>query len=59
MKKVQTLASLSSIFIILVATFSCKMTQPPEIDYGPISMVYELPVVSGNIYFVAPDGNPD
>jgi parallel beta-helix repeat protein len=65
MKKNFPLARLIPAFILALGVVAC---QPPQtvkeeegenIVFGPIEQVYELPDVSGIIYYVAPDGDAD
>ena len=49
-------------FINLMVVFpvfliTSALAQPSGGPYGPIQQTYELPVVTGKIYFVSPDGN--
>ncbi|TVR70019.1 MAG: right-handed parallel beta-helix repeat-containing protein [Marinilabiliales bacterium] len=60
MKPASTITSqLMALLTILIVFGSCS--QPPEtapeVVYGPIAQTYELPDVTGTIYFVAPDGD--
>ncbi len=43
------------IFLVGTAMLSA---QPSGGPYGPVHKMYDLPDVSGEIYYVAPDGNP-
>jgi parallel beta-helix repeat protein len=43
--------------VLLVSGFIFADAQPSGGPYGPINQAYVLPVGSGKIYFVAPDGN--
>jgi parallel beta-helix repeat protein len=44
--------------LLVVLGFIFTYAQPSGGPYGPINQTYELPVVTGKIYYVAPDGNP-
>ena len=46
---------------LLAVLNSCNMQHEEVSDnpYGPIDQVYELPKVSGSIYYVSPDGNAE
>lgn len=50
--------AMSSVFILALACFTPAFAQPSGGPYGPVPQKYELPVVPGTTYFVAPDGNP-
>lgn len=59
MRKNQTFFKFLSLMVLATSLFSCapKPAPTPEvITYGPIKQVYELPVVKGTIYYVAPEG---
>lgn len=43
--------------VILMFSLFCTNAQPSGGPYGPTQLFYELPKVSGTIYYVAPDGN--
>ena len=47
---------LAFVFIFLLFVFK-SMAQPSGGPYGPQHKTYELPKVSGTIYYIAPDGN--
>lgn len=61
MKTKQLLITKLSGLLLATALFACtqKAPEPEKIVYGPIKQVYELPVVKGTIYYVAPDGNAE
>ncbi|TCO09589.1 right-handed parallel beta-helix repeat-containing protein [Natronoflexus pectinivorans] len=62
MKTILTKISRLLFLIIPAALISCgepEVKETKQIHYGPIDTVYELPDVSGTIYFVSPDGNPE
>ena len=42
-----------------VVNFLCAHAQPSGGPYGPIQQTYELPDITGTIYYVAPDGNAE
>jgi parallel beta-helix repeat protein len=44
---------------ISVFLFNAVMAQPSGGPYGPVQKKYELPEVSGTIYYVSPDGKED
>ncbi len=46
-------------FILLVAALLNSVAQPSGGPYGPIRQNYELPKVTGKVYFVAPDGKAE
>ncbi len=48
-------------FVLLLLIFSSLpvAAQPSGGPYGPMQLKYELPKVSGRIYYVAPDGKAD
>jgi parallel beta-helix repeat protein len=46
------------LFLIIFGSFSLK-AKPSGGPYGPIRQTYELPEVTGKIYYVAPDGKAD
>jgi parallel beta-helix repeat protein len=45
--------------ILLVSLVLSANAQPSGGPYGPIKQTYELPKVTGKIYYVAPDGKAD
>ncbi len=45
--------------VLLVAGLSMANAQPSGGPYGPVQQKYELPKVTGKIFYVAPDGNPE
>ena len=45
--------------ILLVSGLSYANAQPSGGPYGPISQMYELPMVTGKIYYVAPNGKAE
>ena len=45
--------------VVLMAGLVNAKAQPSGGPYGPIQQNYELPKVSGAIYYVAPDGKAD
>lgn len=48
------------IVLSAMVAFGCQpkpIAESPEIVYGPQDLVYEVPQVSGRVYFVATDGN--
>jgi len=49
------------VFVVVFIMFAALplMSQPSGGPYGPIRQKYDLPKVDGNIYYVAPDGNPE
>ncbi len=49
------------LFILILSLFTGKIStaQPSGGPYGPVHKTYELPDVSGTIYYVSPAGNPD
>ncbi len=47
------------IFILTVCCASLSNAQPSGGPYGPIQQKYELPKVTGKIYYVAPDGKTE
>ncbi len=47
---------IASILIFIVFGSPAVTAQPSGGPYGPIQQTYELPEVSGKIYYVAPDG---
>jgi parallel beta-helix repeat protein len=47
------------VMVCLVSGFIFANAQPSGGPYGPINQIYELPVVTGRIYYVAPDGNAE
>ncbi|MEG8948139.1 right-handed parallel beta-helix repeat-containing protein [Rosettibacter firmus] len=54
----------SKIYLLFFLTFTCilkneTISQPSGGPYGPIYQVYDIPKVSGKIYFVSPDGIPE
>ncbi len=62
MKTIQTLSPKIYILLIFFAVISCKMQKNPPgaepgILYGPYSTTYELPMISGIIYYVSPTGD--
>ena len=64
--KIRSLFSrLILVFFFITGLFACQAPQPvedekeEEVVYGPIETTYELPDVSGTIYYVAPDGDAD
>ncbi|MBN1819518.1 MAG: right-handed parallel beta-helix repeat-containing protein [Prolixibacteraceae bacterium] len=50
-----------NLILVLLLVFGSNflLAQPSGGPHGPIHKTYELPDVSGKIYYVAPDGNPD
>ena len=62
MKKLKSLALWCLTLMLPLFGNSCQTapeaSEVKEQVYGPIPMVYELPEVSGAIYYVAPDGDP-
>ncbi|MBN1143972.1 MAG: right-handed parallel beta-helix repeat-containing protein, partial [Bacteroidales bacterium] len=66
MKKNQVLLKVSFVVLAVAGLLSCQ-TPPPadeteqkgEVVYGPYDTTYELPEVTGTIYFVAPDGDAE
>ncbi|MBN2011558.1 right-handed parallel beta-helix repeat-containing protein [candidate division KSB1 bacterium] len=48
-----------TIFLYLLFSFLPLAAQPSGGPYGPIQQTYDLPQVTGKIYYVAPDGNAD
>jgi len=46
-------------FIVLFFVSTLITAQPSGGPYGPIQQKYDLPKVSGKIYYVAPDGNAE
>ena len=48
-----------SILLYIVFGSLVVTAQPSGGPYGPIQQTYDLPVVSGKIYFVAPDGKAE
>lgn len=61
MKKMNPLALWCLAVILPFLGTSCQtsadLSEVKELVYGPIPMVYELPEVSGTIYYAAPDGD--
>lgn len=53
------LITMSVLLLLLVGLSYCTspIEKSDEIIYGPIDMVYELPKVTGTIYYVSPDGD--
>ncbi len=51
--------SLKSLFIFVNFCFINIYAQPSGGPYGPVQLNYELPKVSGKIYYVAPNGKKD
>jgi parallel beta-helix repeat protein len=49
-----------NVFVLIFTTMLIKVfmvnAQPSDGPYGPVHKTYELPKVSGKIYYVAPDG---
>jgi len=45
--------------ILLVSGLSYANAQPSGGPYGPVNQTYELPKVTGKIYYVAPDGKAE
>jgi parallel beta-helix repeat protein len=46
-------------FVLLVSGLFFANAQPSGGPYGPINQTYDLPKVSGKIYYVAPDGKTE
>lgn len=66
MKIHQLLPGIFSGLLIMAGMMSCQQPQSEEgtmqkeeIVYGPYDTTYELPEVSGTIYYVAPNGNAE
>ena len=59
--KTNRLISFISCFVLIfLFSFSSEIySQPSGGPYGPIPQKYELPKVTGKIYFVSPDGKTD
>ena len=62
MKKLKPLALGCLTLMLPLLGSSCQtateVSEVKELVYGPIPMVYELPEVSGTIFYAAPDGDP-
>ncbi len=50
---------ISLLFLLLIFNLPLTFAQPSGGPYGPVQKNYELPKVSGNIYYVAVDGKTD
>ena len=50
---------IANFLLFLVFSTTSVIAQPSGGPYGPIKQKYDLPKVSGKIYFVAPDGKAD
>ncbi len=48
-----------SLFVFGLAIVMPAFSQPSGGPYGPVRQSYELPVVNGRIYYVAPDGKTE
>lgn len=46
-----------SLVLYFVSIFSQPLAHPSGGPYGPIQQFYDLPKISGKIFFVSPDGN--
>ncbi|MCF8360664.1 MAG: right-handed parallel beta-helix repeat-containing protein [Prolixibacteraceae bacterium] len=64
MIKIRDIIRTGLIFVAALAAFACNPTEetyqgpnPDKSVYGPQVRVYELPDITGKIYFVAPDGD--
>lgn len=53
------LISISCILFYIIFSSLTVTAQPSGGPYGPIQQTYQLPKVSGKIYFVAPDGKAE
>jgi parallel beta-helix repeat protein len=59
-KYFQNILSPAVLITILLASQSIFVSaQPSGGPYGPVRQYYEIPKVSGKIYYVAPDGKPE
>ncbi len=61
MRENQTTLRFLSLVLLAAALFSCrpKTVETTEAFYGPSNQVYRLPAVTGDIFYVAPDGKAD
>lgn len=65
MKKNYQLARLIPVLVLVLGMAACQPPQTVEEEkneiaaFGPVEQVYELPEVSGTIYYVAPDGEAE
>ena len=50
---------ISILFLLLIFNLPLTFAQPSGGPYGPVQKNYELPKVSGKIYYAAVDGKPD
>ena len=59
--KINSMEQLLKVLIFCVGLILVQnaKTQPSGGPYGPIPQTYELPVVSGTIYYISPDGKTD
>jgi hypothetical protein len=60
MRVITSVISFWGVVTLLSMFVSCSqpdVNQDDEIVYGPVEQTYQLPDVSGNIYYVSPDGN--
>lgn len=48
---------IAALFACILFSSNALMAQPSGGPYGPVQKTYELPNVSGTIYYVAPDGS--
>ncbi|MCF7885779.1 MAG: right-handed parallel beta-helix repeat-containing protein [Candidatus Marinimicrobia bacterium] len=53
----QTIKAIATL-VIIISCYISLIAAPSGGPYGPIQKNYNLPSVSGKIYYVAPDGNP-
>ena len=53
------LISVSCVLFYIIIGLSSLTAQPSGGPYGPIQQTYQLPKVSGKIYYVAPDGQAE
>ena len=47
------------VFLCVIFCLSIAIAQPSGGPYGPVKLKYELPKVTGKIYYVAPDGKTE
>ena len=55
----KSIIKIVSIFLFMISASLPVIAQASGGPYGPIQQTYELPKVTGKIYYVSPDGNSD